>query len=377
LNVDSLRRFRFAPILIATVLTVLILLLVRSVANVFVLVFIAILISLYLRGLAAVIERRTKMPEPLPFVAALTITIAAVVTLVSVLVPPVVQQTQQLYTVLPDYIAGWEAGLDRLAERYPALREAMGPGENRLVGALYDRATESVGGLVPRALGVAHVAINMVAVVVMAIYMSLSPALYRDWLIMLFPPAHRSFTREVLADLGHTLRSWIVGLIEAMIVLGALTAIGLYALDVPFWLPFGLFTGLAFIVPFFGTIVSTILPALFVLNGAGIGSFGPVGHSVLVLLLGTVIHVIEANLVAPLIMQNKVKLPPVLLLVSVLIMGQILGPLGLVVAVPTLAVVMVLVRKVLVGGIYEGGVRLTPTVPSVAVANTESGSQAS
>jgi predicted PurR-regulated permease PerM len=165
-------------------------------------------------------------------------------------------------------------------------------------------------------------------------------------------------------------------LIEAMIVLGALTAIGLYALNVPFWLPFGLFTGLAFIVPFFGTIVSTILPALFVLNGSGIGAFGPVGHSVLVLLLGTVIHVIEANVVAPLIMANKVKLPPVLLLVSVLIMGQILGPLGLVVAVPTLAVVMVLVRKVLIVGIYEGGVSRAPAVPVVPVASTGSGSQA-
>jgi predicted PurR-regulated permease PerM len=374
LNGDALRRFRFAPILIATVLTVLILILVRSVANILVLLFIGVLISLYLRGLAAVIERRTKMPEPLPFVAALTLTLAAIVTLVSVLVPPVVQQTQQLYTVLPEYIAGWETGLNRLAERYPALREAMGPGENRLVGALYDRAAESVGGLVPRALGAVHVAINLVAVMVMAIYMSLSPNLYRDWLIMLFPPAHRAFTREVLSELGTTLRSWIVGLIEAMLVLGALTAIGLYALDVPFWLPFGLVTGLAYIVPFFGTIVTTILPALFVLNGTGFGSFGPVGHSVLVLLLGTVIHIIEANLVAPLIMQNKVKLPPVLLLVSVLIMGQILGPLGLVVAVPTLAVVMVLVRKVLIGGLYEDGVR-KDLVPAIAVATGEPGIQ--
>ncbi len=355
MTAETPRRFQFAPLLTATIVTVLLLLLVRTAATVFVLLFVGVLISLYLRGLAAVIERRTRMPEPLPFVAALALTIAAVVALVGVLVPPVVQQTQQLYAVLPDYIAGWEAGLDRLAERYPALREAMGPGENRLVGALYDRATESIGGLVPRAIGAAHVAINLVAVLVMAIYMSLSPALYRDWLITLFPPGYRSFTRDVLADLGTTLRSWIIGLMEAMVVLGALTAIGLYALQVPFWLPFGLFTGLAFIVPFFGTIVSTILPALFVLNGAGIGSFGPVGHSVLVLLLGTVIHILEANVVAPLIMANKVKLPPVLLLVSVLIMGQLLGPLGLVVAVPTLAVVMVLVRKVLIGGVYEGG----------------------
>ena len=354
---EALRRFRFAPVLTATIVTVLLLLLVRTVATVFVLLFVGVLGSLYLRALATVIERRTRLPEPLPFVAALLLTISAVAALVSILVPPVVQQLQQLYAVLPDYIAGWEAWLDRLATRYPALREAIGPGENKIVRVIYDRVAESIGGLVPRALGVVHAAINVVAVVVMAIYLSINPALYREWLIALFPPSHRDFTRDVLAELGNTLRSWIVGLILAMVVLGALTAVGLYALDVPFWLPFGLFTGLAFIVPFFGTIVSTVLPALFVLNGPGFGTFGPVGHSILVLLLGTVIHVLEANVVAPLIMSNKVKLPPVLLLVSVLIMGQLLGPLGLIVAVPTLAVLMVLVRKILIGGVYEGGVR--------------------
>ena len=44
-------------------------------------------------ALAMIIERRTRMPEPLPLVAALVLTIAAVWALVGILVPPVVQQT--------------------------------------------------------------------------------------------------------------------------------------------------------------------------------------------------------------------------------------------------------------------------------------------
>ena len=81
-----------------------------------------------------------------------------------------------------------------------------------------------------------------------------------------------------------------------MLVLGLLTAIGLYALRVPFWLPFGVFSGLAAIIPFFGTLVSTTLPALFVLNGTGFGSLDPFGHSLLVVGLGVVVHLIEAVL---------------------------------------------------------------------------------
>jgi predicted PurR-regulated permease PerM len=351
---ETMRRVRFAPILTAAVLTVLFLLLVKNVAVVLVLLFLGILISLYLRALAGVIERRFHIPDPFAYVAALVITIAAFATLLWVLVPPVIEQTQQLLTVLPDYIAGWEAGLESAMTKYPGLREIVGPGDHRILRAIYDRVAETFGGVVPRAFGLVHAAINVFAVGVMGIYLSLHPALYREWLIALFPPIHRDLVRDVLGDLAVTLRSYIVAQLTAMFVLAALTAIGLYALRVPFWLPFGVFTGLVAIVPFFGTLVSTTLPALFVLNGAGIGTLGPFGHSVLVVLLGVVIHLIEGNVVAPLVMSRKVDLPPVLTIMSVLVMGKLLGGMGLVVAVPTLAALMVIVRRILITRIYEG-----------------------
>lgn len=351
---ETLRRVKFAPVLTATVLTILLLLLVRTAANVFVLLFLGVLISLYLRALAGVFERRLHIPDPFAYILSLVVTIAAVGVLLRVLVPPVIEQTQQLFKVLPDYIAGWEAGLERSMAKYPGLRDIVGPGDHRILRAVYDRVADTFGDVVPRALGLVHGAINVFAVGVMGIYLSVQPALYREWLIALFPPIHRDLVRDVLGDLGATLRSWIVGQLFAMVVLALLTAIGLYALRVPFWLPFGIFTGLVAIVPFFGTLVSTTLPALFVLNGTGLGTFDPVGHAVLVVLLGVVIHLIEGNIVAPLVMSRKVDLPPVLTIMSVLVMGTLLGGMGLVVAVPTLATVMVVVRRILITRIYEG-----------------------
>ena len=351
---ETLRRVRFAPILTATVLTILLLLLVRRAAEVLVLLFIGILLSMYLRALTGYIERRLKVPEPFSYLAALTASIAGVIALVWILVPPVIHQTQQLLTVLPNYIAGWETALDGQLSKYPGLRDVVGSGDNRILQIIYDRARESFGDVVPRAIGLVHGAINVFAVAVMGIYLSLHPALYREWLIALFPPIHRDLVRDVLGDLGATLRSWIVGMLIGMVVLAFFTAVGLYLLKVPFWLPFGIFTGLVAIVPFFGTLVSTLIPALFVLNGQGIWGFGPAGHSVLVILLGAVVHLIESNLVLPLVMSKKVDLPPVLSIMSVLIMGTLLGPMGLVIAVPTLAAVMVIVRRILITRIYEG-----------------------
>src|SRR6185436_15573166 len=126
---------------------------------------------------------------------------------------------------------------------------------------------------------------------------------------------------DVLHDLGDSLRSYIVGQILAMTFLGILTAVGLRVLNVPFWLPFGIFTGLVAIVPFFGTLLSTTLPALFVLTGPGYFGFGPLGHALLVVGLGVVVHLIEGNIVSPLVMSRKVDLPPVLTIMAVLVIG--------------------------------------------------------
>src|SRR4029077_12376750 len=143
-----------------------------------------------------------------------------------------------------------------------------------------------------------------------------------------------------------TLRAWVGGQLLAMVVLGTLTTLGLLILGAPYWLAFGVFAGAAAIVPFFGTLLSTVLPALFVV---GEGDWVRV---VAVLLLGVVVHVIEANVVGPLIMERKVALPPVLTIASVLVMGTLLGVVGLVVAVPILATVVVFVRHVVHGEIY-------------------------
>ena len=346
---DSPRHFKFAPILTATVLTVLGLWLFGRVAQVLILLFIGVLISLYLRAVAGWFERRWHFPERFAFLTSQLLSLAGVVAIFYILVPPVITQTQALIKVLPNYITGWEAGIERTISRVPALREYWPPGQHKILFAVYNELSSTFASLPTRVLSVVQGAISLFSIAVIAIYLSLHPALYREWLIALFPPIHRDLVRDLLGDLGDTLRSYIVGQLLVMAFLAALTAIFLYVLDVPFALTFGIFTGLVAIIPFFGTLLSTTLPALFVLNGPNGGV-----RALLVLGVGVVVHLIEGNIVSPYAMSKKVDLPPVLTIMSVLIMGQLLGGIGLIVALPTLAMVMVIVRRILITRIYEG-----------------------
>ena len=346
---DNKGRFRFAPILTATVLTVLGLWLFGRVAQVLILLFIGVLLSLYLRAVAGWFERRWHFPERIAFLTSLLLSLTGVVAIFWILVPPVIEQTQALVKVLPNYITGWEGSIERAISRVPALREFWPTGQHKILIAVSNEFSSTFASLPTRVLSVVEGAISLFSIAVIAIYLSLHPALYREWLIALFPPIHRDLVRDLLGDLGDTLRSYIVGQLLVMAFLAALTAIFLYVLDVPFALTFGIFTGLVAIIPFFGTLLSTTLPALFVLNSPNGGV-----RALLVLGVGVVVHLIEGNIVSPYAMSKKVDLPPVLTIMAVLIMGQLLGGIGLIVALPTLAMVMVIVRRILITRIYEG-----------------------
>ncbi len=350
------RRLRFAPLLAATVLTVLLLWLFGTVADVLLLLFIAVLVSLYLGALAGVIGRRLRLPRGAALGVAGLLTLGAIAALLWLIVPPVVEQTQALIRVFPRYVNAWDAGIDRLVIRAPGLSSVWQPGHHNLAITLYEQGASFLSGMLPRVFSVVHASINVVSVAVMSIYLSLRPVFYREQLIAYFPPVHRGLVRDILGDVASQLRSWIVGQLTAMVVLAVLTAIGLYLLGVPYWLTFGVFTGAVAIVPFFGTLLSTVLPAAFVLALPDGGT-----RALLVLGLGVVIHLIEGNFVGPMIASRRVEIPPVLSILSVLIIGKLLGPVGLLVAVPTVATLRVIVNRILLQRMYEGrGFRRAP-----------------
>lgn len=346
---ETAARIKLAPILTTIILTVLLLWMVGTTIDVFLLLFIAIILSLYLGAVRDFLVRRGRVPERVAFFLAVVGTVVALGGLLTLLVPPVVEQTRQLIDVLPLFITNWERGIDHFVGRFPAMRSVWKPGEHQVLQAVYEWLSSTASDLAPRVFSIVQALIEVFAVFVMSIYLTLQPGVYREWLIALCPPVHRDLVRDVLRDLADTLRSYIVAQLITMSVLAALTALGLYLLDVPYWLTFGIFTGLVAIVPFFGTLLSTTVPALFVLSGPNGGT-----RALYVILLGVIVHLIEGNIVSPLVMSKRIELPPVLTIMSVLVIGKLLGPLGLVIALPTLATIMVIVRRILINRIYEG-----------------------
>ena len=332
----------------ALFIAVLIIWFVIRVSEVLLLVFIAVLVAVYLSAITDQLERRFRMPRWAGLTCAVLATIALLVGAGALILPPVIDQTQALVSALPQSLMDVQKLLGRLSRQYPVLgRTDLANADSGIVAQIIDGVTSFVrGALLPYLKAGGAVFIEGVSVIVMGLYLARNPTLYSDGIVSLAPPRHRPLASRIVNDAGATLRAWVTGQILAMFVLGVLTALGLLILGAPYWLAFGVLAGVAAIIPFFGTLVSTVLPALFVV---GSGNWIKV---IAVLLLGVVVHVIEANIVGPMIMEKQVSLPPVLTIASVLIMGTLFGVIGLVVAVPILALTLVIVRHVVHGEIY-------------------------
>ncbi|PYO16041.1 MAG: hypothetical protein DMD31_03745 [Gemmatimonadetes bacterium] len=328
------------------------------VVEVLLLVFIAVLCGVYLSAITDVLERRFGVARWIGLASAVLATLAAVVGISALLVGPVIDQTQSLISGLPQTLTKIQNVLATWAQQYPVLRRTeLADPQSGLVTALVDDAAAFLrSSILPYVTAGGKLFIESASVVVMALYLARQPRMYRDGILSLVAPKYRALGARVLDDAGATLRAWVVGQLLAMMVLALLSAIGLWALNVPYWLAFGIFTGLVAVVPFFGTLASTLLPALFVIES------GDWVKVVAVIALGVVVHVVEANLVVPRIMEHRLALPPVLTIASVLIMGTLLGVVGLVVAVPVLAVSMVVIRHVVQAEIYGDAGHLEPAV---------------
>lgn len=314
---------------------ILILWLLTYVFDVILLLFAAILLAIFLRGLADLSRRYTNLSEGWSVLLVSLLLLLIVGGSVALLAPSVAEQVRHLRDELPksaqqasSYISQFSWGRT-LIDQMPSADEII---------QKIDASTvlSRVGGYFSSTLGALG---NFFVTILLAIYLASEPKFYTDGFVKLFPKNVRTRTHEILDAIGEMLGWWLIGKVASMIFIGLLTWIGLWILGVPLSLTLGLIAGLLSFIPNFGPIFSAV-PAIL------LGFIDSPIKALYVLILFVVVQIIESNLVTPMIERRTVELPPALTVVAQLALGVLIGGLGLVLATPLLAVVMVLVQMV-------------------------------
>lgn len=169
------------------------------------------------------------------------------------------------------------------------------------------------------------------------LYASYDPELYRTGLVKLFPKDRRPVVREVLQKLRTALGRWIIGRMASMTVVGVLTAVGLWFLDVPLPITLGVLAALLTFIPNIGPLLAAVPQVLLALN---VGTT----TALYVLLFNIVLQGIESYLITPIIQRHEVTLPPIMTISAQLLMGVMFGVIGIMMAAPLMVVILVLVQ---------------------------------
>jgi predicted PurR-regulated permease PerM len=181
-------------------------------------------------------------------------------------------------------------------------------------------------------------------------YFAADPGIYRRGVLHLVPHQHRDRARDVLRELGIALRAWMVARLLSMLAVGILTAGLLYLIGIRLALVLGLIAGIFEFVPFFGPLVAAI-PAI------GIGLLDSPQTALWVLIAFVAIQQLESAVISPLLLKNRVHIPPMLTIIFVPAMTIFFGMAGVLIAEPLLVIALVLTQMLYVKDVVGDDVR--------------------
>jgi predicted PurR-regulated permease PerM len=309
---------------------------VWQIADILILLFASILLSLFLTSISGLIRAYTPLSHR--WAVALTVILLIVIMgAVSVwAAPSVIEQGTQLGGNLENAIDNLQDNLSQQTWTQPIID--MLPGSQEL-GATFDRALTHASTIFSRTF---DTLMNVVIILFVGFYLAFEPDTYVNGFIKLTPPTYRRRAREVLDQITYTLRWWLAGRLATMLIVSVVATVSLFLLDIPLALFLGLLAGFLAFIPVVGPLLSLIPPLLIAFT------ISPT-RALYVFLVYMVLEILESYLITPVIQRKVVALPPVLLIFLQLILGLHFNLLGLLVAAPVAAVLLVLVKMLYVG----------------------------
>lgn len=316
---------------------------------------VSLIIAYFLDPIVRWLERHG-IRRRLGVLALMLIAIGLLCVVLFVILPALVGQIAELARNLPAYL---DTALRWVLPRL----DALGVDVPTSWTAAFDQVRASIGverlgGWTQQLLGTVSgtlgAIVGVFVIPVIAYYMLAEFGAVKAGFVSLIPPRYRDAVVSRWQKVDHLLSGFLRGQLTVCVILGVLYAAGFAILGVPLAMLIGLISGMVAFIPYIGSALAlTLAAALCVFEyGLGLRLAGVVGWYFIV-------QNLEGFVLTPRIVGSSVGLHPMTVIVALLIGGNLLGFLGLLVAVPVAAVVQVFVREIVAfyrtSDLYTGG----------------------
>ena len=296
--------------------------------NVLLLVLAGALIAVYFHALSKWINKKTNISRKGSMAISVAVTVIILAALIYFSGARIQAQVAELSKTLPKTVQDIKTTLSQSYVGDQILKTFSDSGTTNKTTAYFESFFRSTFGI----LG------DLYVVLFIGIFFTISPFMYINGFLKLFPPRARAVTKHILERLGYTLRKWLIVKIFSMFEVTVFTIIGLSIMNIPMAFALSVIAGLLNFVPNFGPLIAMI-PAVLVGITKGFDT------ALIIAALYTLIQILDGSIIVPALQQKLIRIPPAILIMSQLFMGILSGGWGLFLATPLLVIIMIVVDE--------------------------------
>jgi predicted PurR-regulated permease PerM len=162
---------------------------------------------------------------------------------------------------------------------------------------------------------------------------------WRDSSEELIPPRFREPFSRLFDEVGRILQSYVLGQLMIALIMGMLYALGFAALQVPAWAGLAVLSGFLNVIPYVGTAFGLVLA-----SGFTFAHTGEIWRIFAIIGVFIAVQSVEGYYLTPRILGGRLSLHPMAVFLGLLIGGKLFGLLGVLLAVPSIAVAQVFLK---------------------------------
>ncbi|WP_078552691.1 AI-2E family transporter [Bacillus alkalicellulosilyticus] len=304
-------------------------------------VFVRVLIPFLIAGLITyllhpIIEKShaTGIPRPIAVLLIYFLFFGGIIYAIYKGTPYIINQLKELIENLPVYINEVHGWFTMFSSQLAILPQGMQVQVEEWFQGLEGGVEQVFESIVVFLKGLLSSFIYFIIIPFLVFYLLKDFKLIEKVAWYLTPKRWRKEGIAFIRDVDHSFGNYIRGQILVSLSVGILATIGLWIIGMPYPILLGMFIGMMDIIPYFGAFMGAV-PAVLV---AALQSWNMVLLTVLVIF---VLQQVEGNILSPVIVGKTLHMHPVLIMLALIVGIEIGGILGLVLAVPTLAIVKV------------------------------------